>query len=90
MSNSPQEAFYADRGFVLMPEELFVLENHENVYSKMIQYAREKRIRYILVDKNTSKNILDFIKSNQPTDLKKIYQRSKKDGSAVLIYEVLY
>lgn len=90
MSNSPQEAFYADRGFVLMPEEVFVLENHENAYSKMIQYAREKRIQYILVDKNTFKNIPDFIKSNQPADLKKIYQRSKKDGSAVFIYEVLY
>jgi len=85
MSNSPQEAFYADRGFVLIPEEVFILEKPEDLYPKMIQYARGKGVKYILTDKNTSEMVPGFIESIQPIDLKEIFKFKEKT-----IYEVLY
>lgn len=85
MSNSPQEAFYAERGFVLMPEEVSILERPEDHYTRMIQYAREKGVKYILTDKNTSEIVPGFMEGIQPIDLKEIFKFKEKT-----IYEVLY
>jgi hypothetical protein len=90
MSNSPQEVFFADREFVLMPEEVLLSEKPEDLYPRIIQYAREKRVRYLLIDKNTFKTTPDPIKLNQATGLKEIYRHAKRGGSVVSIYEVLY
>jgi hypothetical protein len=90
MSNSPQEIFYADREFIIIPEEVILLERPEDIYPRMIEYAKEKRVQYILVDKNTFKTKPDSIKPNRASDLKEIYRRSQRDGSTIFIYEVLY
>jgi len=87
MSNSPQEAFYADREFVLLPPGIPVLGNPGKSYQEIIHYARTQGIRYILVNRNTPEMNPDFIESIRSSDLKEIFRRA--DGGSV-IYEVLY
>ena len=87
MSNSPQEAFYADREFVLLPPGVPVLGNPGKSYPEIIGYAKTKGIRYILVNRNTPEMNPDFIESIRSSDLKEIFRRA--DGGSV-IYEVVY
>jgi len=85
MSNSSQEVFYADREFVPLPQGALTSEKPENLYREIIQYAREKGVKYILTDKNTSEMIPGFMECIQPIDLKEIFKFKEKT-----IYGVLY
>jgi hypothetical protein len=87
MSNSPQEAFYADRHFILLPKGIFTRGYRPKSYHEIIQYAKAKGVRYILVDKNTHEMNPDFIDSIQPTDLKEIFKETDQE---LIIYEVIY
>ncbi len=87
MSNSPQEAFYADREFKPLPQGIPTPENPGKSYNEIIRYGKTKGVRYILVNKNTHETNPDFIESIQPTDLKEIFRRA--DGGSI-IYEVIY
>jgi 4-amino-4-deoxy-L-arabinose transferase-like glycosyltransferase len=87
MSNSPQEAFYADRDFMLLPHGISIPGNPGKSYHEIIRYAKTKGVRYILVNKNTPGTNPGFIESIQPADLKEIFRRSD-NGS--IIYEVIY
>ena len=87
MSNSPQEAFYADREFKTLP---WGISSHGFIaksYDEIIDFARTKGIRYILVDKNTHEKNPGFIESIQSTDLKEIYREADQ---GLVIYEVIY
>ena len=87
MSNSPQEAFYADRDFILLPKGISTRGYRGKSYHEIIQYAKTKRVRYILVDKNTHEMNPDFIDSIQSTDLKEIFENADQ---GLIIYEVIY
>jgi hypothetical protein len=87
MSNSPQEAFYADRDFILLPKGISTRGYRGKSYDEIIQYAKTKRVRYILVDKNTHEMNPDFIDSIQSTDLKETF---KNADQGLIIYEVIY
>jgi len=87
MSNSPQEAFYADREFMMLPVWISTPGNPGKSYNEIIEYAKTKGVRYILVDKNTHEMIPGFIESIQSTDLKEIF---RKANQALLIYEAIY
>ena len=87
MSNSPQEAFYADREFMMIPSGISTPGNPGKSYNEIIHDAKTKGVRYILVNKNTHELNPDFIESIQPTDLKEIFRRA--DGGST-IYEVIY
>lgn len=87
MSNSPQEAFYADREWMFIPFGISTPGNPGKSYSEIICYAKTKGVRYILVNKNTHEMNPDFIESIQSTDLKEIFRRA--DGGST-IYEVIY
>ena len=87
MSNSPQEAFYADREFMMLPAGISTPGNPGKSYNEIIRYAKTKGIRYILVDKNTHEMNPGFIESIQPTDLKEIFRRA--DGLSI-IYKMIY
>jgi len=87
MSNSPQEAFYADRDFKILP---WGISSHGFIaksYDEIIDFARTKGIRYILVNKNTHEKNPGFIESIQSTDLKEIYREADQ---RLVIYEVIY
>ena len=87
MSNSPQEAFYADREFRILPPGIPTPGNPGKSYNEIICYAKTKGVRYILVNKNTHEMNPGFIESIQPTDLKEVFRRA--DGGSI-IYEVIY
>jgi hypothetical protein len=92
MSNSPIEAFYGEREFVYLPVEksLVVYEKEgEKVeimsYQEFLDFARAKKVRYILIDRYTSETAENFVRSIQPSDLKEIYRKGE-----TVIYEVIY
>jgi 4-amino-4-deoxy-L-arabinose transferase-like glycosyltransferase len=87
MSNSPQEAFYADRDFMLLPRGICARGDPGKSYQEIIRYARTNGVRYILVNQNTHEMNPGFIESIQPSDLKEIFRRA--DGRST-IYEVIY
>jgi hypothetical protein len=87
MSNSPQETFYADREWMMLPSGISTPGNPGKSYHEIIDYVKTKGVRYILVNKNTHEMNPGFIESIQPTDLKEIFRRADR-GS--IIYEVIY
>jgi hypothetical protein len=87
MSNSPIETFYAERAFVALPSEK--PGNPRRSYDEMIEFARKKGIRYILIDQNTQELNPDFIASIRKEDLKECYKHEEKDGDWIILYEVM-
>jgi 4-amino-4-deoxy-L-arabinose transferase-like glycosyltransferase len=87
MSNSPQEAFYGNREFVLLPRGISIPGNPGKSYLEVIDYGKTKGVRYILVNQKTHEINPGFIESIRSSDLKEIFRRA--DGASV-IYEVIY
>jgi hypothetical protein len=89
MSNSPQEAFYANREFVLLPQGTLVRGKSGKSYEEIICFARERGIQYILVDRYTPETNPDFMKSIQESDLKECYKYKAKDGTITIVFKVI-
>ena len=89
MSNSPVEIFYGDREFVLLPPGINVDLVAGKSYQEIIQLARQKRIKYILVNKNTREFNPDFEVSIEERDLRELYRYRGKDGDMTVVYEVI-
>jgi 4-amino-4-deoxy-L-arabinose transferase-like glycosyltransferase len=87
MSNSPQEAFYADREFKALPWGISSHGFIDKSYNEIINHAKTNGVRYILVNRNTHEIIPGFIESIQSTDLKEIYREADQ---GLVIYEVIY
>jgi len=90
MSNSLIEAFYGDREFVLLPPGLSTPGTPVKSYREIIQFAKEKKVRFILINKNTHELNPDFEGSIRPTDLREFYKYREKDGNIIVVYEVIY
>jgi len=90
MSNSPLETFYGDREFVVLPPGVSTSRTPAKSYKEIIQFAKEKKVRYILVNKNTHESNPDFEASIRPTDLREFYRYKEKDGNWITVYEVIY
>ena len=89
MSNSPIEAFYAEREFIILPIGLPTWGIPGKSYWEIIQFAKQKGIHYILVNKNTHEYNPDFEGSIQPKDLREFYTYREKDGNWIIVYEVI-
>jgi hypothetical protein len=87
MSNSPIEAFYADREFMMLPPGISTSGNSGKSYNEIINYAKKEGVRYILVNRHTHEMNPGFIESIQSTDLKEIFIRADRTS---IIYEVIY
>jgi len=87
MSNRPQEVFYADREFRLLPSGISHHGMPGKSYNEIINYARATGVRYILIDKNTYETNPGFIESIQAKDLKEIFRKADR---GLIIYEVVY
>ena len=86
MSNSPQEAFYANRPFVQMQPG-----NPGPYYRDVIRFAKENRVRYILIDRYTREFSADFVDSIPSSlDLREFYSYRDRKGDVTAVYEVLY
>lgn len=87
MSNSSQETFYADREFIMLPEEINKPGASGEAYHEVMKFARAKGVRYILIDKNTSMRNRGFVESIRPEDLREVF---RKPDRGLIIYEVVY
>jgi len=87
MSNSPQEAFYAEREFIMLPQGNSTKGTAGESYEEIIQFAKSKGVRYILVNKNTPESNPGFIESVKSKNLKEVFRGTDK---ALIIYEVIY
>jgi 4-amino-4-deoxy-L-arabinose transferase-like glycosyltransferase len=90
MSNSPIEAFYGNREFVPLPPGIYTPEAPAKSYREIIQFAKEKKVRYILINKNTYALNPDFEGSIRSTDLREFYRYKEKEGKWITVYEVIY
>lgn len=90
MSSSPIEAFYGEREFILMPAGVYLPGTPGKSYKEIIQYARAKRVGYILVNKEINKSNPDFNESIQSTDLKEFYRYTEENRTKIILYEVIY
>lgn len=90
MSNSPLEAFYGEREFILLPRGVYALKTPIKSYNEVIQFAREKKVAYILINKNTRESNPDFEGSIRPADLREFRRYQEKDGNWITVYEVIY
>ena len=89
MSNSPIEAFYAEREFVFLPRQLPGGGIPDQSYQEIVRFAKERGIHYILVNKHTREMNPDFERSIRPTDLKEFYRYRGKGGNMIIVYEVM-
>lgn len=93
MSNSPQEAFYADREFVMLPQEKPSQGDPVTSYEEIIHYAKLKGVRYLLVNKNTHERnpgLMHVLQSKEVSQLKNLKEVFKREEKSLTIYEVVY
>jgi 4-amino-4-deoxy-L-arabinose transferase-like glycosyltransferase len=79
MSRLPQEAFYAEFPWVLMPY---------GEYGVIIEEARSKGVRYLLIDENIEKVSSHFLRNVRREDLVPV-RDFKKKGQKVVIFEIV-
>ncbi len=87
MSNSPIEAFYADREFMMLPPGISTPGNPGKSYNEIIDYAKKGGVRFILVNRHTHEMNPGFIESIRSTDLKEFFVREDRTS---IIYRVIY
>jgi hypothetical protein len=87
MSNSPIEAFYANREFRMLPPGIPTPGNPGKSYNEIIDCAKKEGVGYILVNRHTHEMNPDFIESIRSTDLKEVFVRADRTS---MIYEVIY
>lgn len=91
MSNSNIETFYADRKFIKLPPGITTVVNPNKLsYGQIIDYAKQREVRFILINHNTHETNPDFISSIKGSDLKEIYRYQKDESHFVIIYKVIY
>jgi 4-amino-4-deoxy-L-arabinose transferase-like glycosyltransferase len=89
MSNSPIETFYAEREFILLPQGIQAAGKPGTSYEEIIRYARQRAVRFILVDQDTPGVNPDFIPSIKGSDLKEFYRYQVGEKKFTIVYEVI-
>ncbi len=89
MSNSSQEAFYANRKFILLPEEQSRPAGAIDSYQEVIHFARANGVKYILVDKHTAMRNRGFMEGIQTRDQKDLREVFRKADRELVIFEVV-
>jgi predicted membrane-bound mannosyltransferase len=90
MSNSPIEAFYADREFVLLPLGIPMGEDPVRSYGEIINYAKQRDVRFVLINQDTPQTNPDFIPSITVSDLKEFYRYQEGEKKFTIVYEVIH
>jgi 4-amino-4-deoxy-L-arabinose transferase-like glycosyltransferase len=83
MSNSPIEAFYAEREFLSLSSGTSTIKGKERTYPEIMESARAKGVRYILINQDTPEDNPHFVRSIETSDLKEIFRKDR-----TVIYEV--
>jgi hypothetical protein len=89
MSNSPIEAFYAEREFVLLPLGIKMGENPGKSIEEIINFAKQRGVRYIVTNENTYETNPDFIKLTEFSEIKELFRYQVGGKKATVVYEVV-
>jgi len=89
MSNSPIEAFYAEREFVLLPLGIKMGENPGKSIEEIINFAKQRGVRYIVTNENTYETNPDFIKLTEFSEIKELFRYQVGGKKVAVIYEVV-
>ncbi len=80
MSRMPQEAFYAELPWVIIPNKS---------YEEILRVARSNGIRYLVLDEDVEKRSPGFLGKFKEEDLTLIKDWNKQ-GQKVVIFEIVY
>jgi len=89
MSNSPIEAFYANREFVQLPPGIPTAEWPGESYGEIINDAKRRGVRFILTNQDTHVMNPDFIPSIKGSELKEFYRYQEGEKKFTIVYEVI-
>jgi hypothetical protein len=89
MSNSPIEAFYAEREFIPLPLGVQTAAGPGKSYAEIINYAKQRGVRFILVNQDTHETNPDFIPSITASNLKEFYGYQSGQKKFTTVYEVV-
>ena len=89
MSNSPQEAFYAGRDFVVLPPAMPFRKGGGPSYQEVMSFAREKGAQYLLVNQETPSYNRNFFESIPTSELQAVY-RWEDQKKFTIIYKLPY
>jgi 4-amino-4-deoxy-L-arabinose transferase-like glycosyltransferase len=90
MSNSPQEAFYAQREFVVLPPALPYSRSGGPSYQEVMSLAGGKGAKYLLVNQDTAGYNRNFFESVPASELRSVYRWDDQKKRFVIIYELTY
>jgi 4-amino-4-deoxy-L-arabinose transferase-like glycosyltransferase len=90
MSNSPQEAFYAGREFVVLPPALPYLKSGGPSYPEVMSFARERKVGYLLVNQETAGYNQNFFGSIPVSELQAVYRWDDGKKKYTIIYKLPY
>ena len=81
MSRLPQEAFYADLPWTIIPEK---------GYEEILLEARSKEVRYLVLDGSVEKNSPGFSEKIKEEDLILLNEFRDHKGRRMVVYEIIY
>ncbi len=79
MSKMGHESFYAEQGWVKLPEKN---------YEEILKEARNKEVRYLVIDETIDKDSPDFLEKAKQGELIPLYEL-KMDGRRMLVFELV-
>jgi hypothetical protein len=79
MSPLPQEAFYAERPWVRMPQ---------GSYEEILKEARSKNVRYLAIDEDIEKDSPGFLEKSKQGDLVSVFYLKRKDRR-IVVFEIV-
>ena len=81
MSRLPQEAFYADLPWIIIPEKS---------YEEILREARSHKVRYLVIDRNIEKDSPGFSGKIKQEDLILLNEFRDHKGRRMVVYEIIY
>jgi 4-amino-4-deoxy-L-arabinose transferase-like glycosyltransferase len=88
ISNSPREAFYGEREFVVLPPASPFRKGGGPSYQDVMSFAREEGARYLLVNQNTQGYNRSFFESVSTSELQCVYRWDDQKDGFVIIYKL--
>jgi 4-amino-4-deoxy-L-arabinose transferase-like glycosyltransferase len=86
ISNSPREAFYAEREFIGLPPASPLRKGGGPSYQDVMIVARENGARYLLVNQNTLFHNRTFLESLSTSEWQPVYHRDDQKNGFVTIF----
>jgi hypothetical protein len=89
MSNSPREAFYAEREFFALPPAPLFGKGGGPTYQDVLRLAKGRGIQYLLVNQDTATYNRNFFESVPTSELRSVY-RWEDQKKFMIIYRLPY